>query len=160
MTALSPGVYSLQSVIGPFWIAAPGMGSSLYCSVFAYERVAQLINILWTDDGSVAQVDTSRYDPVVNLITRWRISEAGGGNYTYVLLSLLVLTLFPFSFLLFLQISMKQNIANTLLRIESEKFPGRVIDLEYANNADNTRAILYQNGLQPNQLWQFIPVAI
>ncbi|KAL9473683.1 hypothetical protein ACSS6W_008063 [Trichoderma asperelloides] len=101
VTALSPGVYSLQSVIDPFWIAAP-------------------------DDGSVAQVDTSRYDPVVNQITRWRISDAGGGNYT----------------------------------IESEKFPGRVIDLEYANTADNTRAILYQNGLQTNQFWQFIPVAI
>ncbi|KAL6894961.1 ricin B lectin domain-containing protein [Trichoderma evansii] len=100
VTALSPGVYGLKSALGP-WMAAP-------------------------DDGSVAQVDTSAYDPVPNLITRWRISDAGSGNYF----------------------------------IENVQYPGRVIDLEYASSADNTRAILYPYHQQANQIWQFIPVAI
>lgn len=57
--------------------------------LFGYNGTAQLIKCFWIVDGGVAQVDTSRYDPVAdpNLATRWKISEAdpGSGNYLYVL---------------------------------------------------------------------------
>ncbi|KAL7787140.1 carbohydrate-binding module family 13 [Trichoderma ceciliae] len=54
--ALRPGVYSLESVFGNTWLTAPV-------------------------DGSVAQIDSSRYDPIYNEATRWKITDAGGGSY-------------------------------------------------------------------------------
>ncbi|KAK5991939.1 hypothetical protein PT974_05330 [Cladobotryum mycophilum] len=46
--------YALQSVYGGTYITAP-------------------------DDGSVAQVDTSKYEPITNKSTRWKIVAAKGG---------------------------------------------------------------------------------
>ncbi|KAL6811043.1 carbohydrate-binding module family 13 protein [Trichoderma sp. SZMC 28013] len=101
VTTLRRGVYSLKSVIGNAWITAPV-------------------------DGSVAQLDTSVYNPIYNEGTRWKIT----------------------------------NITNDTYQIESVQFPGRVIDLNYASSDDNTPAILYPSHQTPNQLWQFIPIAI
>ncbi|PKK46876.1 hypothetical protein CI102_8389 [Trichoderma harzianum] len=106
VTTLRRGVYSLGSVIGNAWITAPV-------------------------DGSVAQLDTSVYNPIYNEGTRWKITNIQNDTYQW-----------------------------TFLRIESVQFPGRVIDLEYASSDDNTAAILYPSQQSPNQIWKFIPIAI
>ncbi|UKZ77700.1 hypothetical protein TrVFT333_005424 [Trichoderma virens FT-333] len=57
VTTLRRGVYSLRSVLGNAYITAPV-------------------------DGSVAQLDTSVYDPVNNEATRWKITNIGVDTYT------------------------------------------------------------------------------
>ncbi|QYS98882.1 CBM 13 protein [Trichoderma simmonsii] len=56
VTKLRQGVYSLGSVIGNAWITAPV-------------------------DGSVAQLDTSVYNPVSNEGTRWKITNIQNDTY-------------------------------------------------------------------------------
>ncbi|EHK46104.1 uncharacterized protein TrAtP1_013215 [Trichoderma atroviride] len=58
VTTLRPGVYSLQSAFaGNTWLAAP------------------------TDGATLAQIESSRYDPVYNEVTRWKITNIEGNNY-------------------------------------------------------------------------------
>ncbi|KAL7950548.1 ricin B lectin domain-containing protein [Trichoderma barbatum] len=56
VTTLRPGVYSICSVVSRVWITAPV-------------------------DGSVDQVDTSVYDPVQNVPTRWKITSVNSNSY-------------------------------------------------------------------------------
>ncbi|KAK4079913.1 hypothetical protein Trihar35433_1018 [Trichoderma harzianum] len=56
VTKLRQGVYSLGSVIGNAWITAPV-------------------------DGSVAQLDTSVYNPIYNEGTRWKITNIQNDTY-------------------------------------------------------------------------------
>ncbi|KAJ4860482.1 hypothetical protein THAR02_05691 [Trichoderma harzianum] len=56
VTSLRRGVYSLGSVIGNAWITAPV-------------------------DGSVAQLDTSVYNPIYNEGTRWKITNIQNDTY-------------------------------------------------------------------------------
>ncbi|KAL7909508.1 carbohydrate-binding module family 13 protein [Trichoderma velutinum] len=56
VTTLRRGVYSLKSVIGNAWITAPV-------------------------DGSVAQLDTSVYNPIYNEGTRWKITNVNANTY-------------------------------------------------------------------------------
>ncbi|KAL6892079.1 carbohydrate-binding module family 13 protein [Trichoderma evansii] len=58
VTALRPGVYSLISTFGDTWLSAPTNGATL------------------------AQIESSRYDPIYNEVTRWKITPTdNNGDY-------------------------------------------------------------------------------
>lgn len=48
-------------------------------SLFPPNRSIELICL--ADDATLAQIESSRYDPVYNEVTRWKITNIEGNNY-------------------------------------------------------------------------------